>query len=105
MIRDVHIGIEAIRNSMDVIFAFTGEWIVVSLVPSAPWAVNEEELWREVWVSLGIGTQLVDVFVNVLQLRFSDGSLRISTKAFEMTDAVGKVQTALLAAWNFKKCQ
>jgi hypothetical protein len=102
LMRDCYIGIDAVRQSFDVILRYIGEWVSTALSPSEPWGEDELCSWRETWSVLGQSSEVVALLCE-LQLRHADGRLRVSSRAAEAGDIVSKVVAAVLFVWRFQR--
>ena len=103
--RDVYVAVESLRNSMDLLSRYIGEWVALRLryTPRAPetWVTSQRQLWQ----ALGLEMETVEVLADDLQLRFADGVLYVSDQAPSVIgdDVVGTICACLLSAWRFRK--
>ena len=97
-IKDVHIVVESLRNSYDLLVDHLGKWIIASL-SFEDWEFPHQ---RELWTALGLEPARVDEFVD-LQLRFHEGRLKVAASRQDDPNLLESVSTCLLHAWRFRK--
>ena len=95
---DVHIVIESLRNSYDLLVVHLGNWIITSL-SFEDWDFQHQ---RELWTLLGLEPDRVDEFV-ALQLRFHGGRLKVDASYRDSPNLLESISTCLLHAWRFRK--
>ena len=97
-LKDVHIVIESLRNSYDLLVVHLGNWIITSL-SFEDWDFQHQ---RELWTLLGLEPDRVDEFV-ALQLRFHGGRLKVAASYRDSPNLLESISTCLLHAWRFRK--
>ena len=100
LLRDVFIGIEALRHSMDLVQRFLVEWVTEKLQFVSPRPASIEPR-RLLFASLDIDDETADVMSDQLQLHFSDGRLQVSNEVVGMPDLVDLIKTCLSSTFKF----
>ena len=103
--KSVYIGVASIRNSTDAILTYIGEWVSTSMQYADPLDPAEKQLWRTVWVTLGLKDDLVQLLADGLELRWIGGEHSSLAVARTATDGntISVVCSILLAVWNIPK--
>ena len=101
LLRDSYVSVEALRNSMDILIRYLGEWIALRLSFASPMTFEETERWRNLWQVLDVELETVEVLSEHLQLRFHEGRLLVSQECSSRPDLIGVVSSCLLSVWKF----
>ena len=103
MMRDTYVAVESLRNSADLLSQHMAAWVRarLRLVPprSAEWMDRQSQLWH----SMSVHLETVDVMACQLQLEWAGGELLVSQAAEVDGDLVEVICSALAAAWRFVK--
>ena len=102
MLTELHIALESLRNSFDVIVKHIGRFIAQRLEFADALPEQDLDPLRSLWFALGFNDEMVSMLVDVLELRWTDGKYIIS-KDVEGMASVSLVQTALLKLWRWKQ--
>eukprot|EP00971_Amphidinium_carterae_P280764 5573879-Amphidinium_carterae.1 len=100
MIKDLHIVIEALRNSMDSLGQNLARFVSEHLVPAID--VLDSEVLRQVWAALGQTDDALHFLVSS-QLRFENDQLLIHPDLADQPEAPELVADALLGLAKFPK--
>lgn len=100
LLKDIYIGIEALRNSYDLLQRFLGSW-VSQVVRFVEQPVSAEVL-AELWIALGISADMVEVLAHDLHLIWKDGFLEVDARLQGDSDLLEKVSGCLLYIWKWK---
>ena len=101
-VRNVHVAVESIRNSMDLIIRHLGLWITRSLRFGPPLTDDEISDRQCLWTCLGLEPDLVDLMSTTLQFHWGDGQITV-TEELRGTDCVGLISIALLSIWRLRQ--
>ena len=102
LLSEVHISIESLRNSFDVIVKHVGLFIAKRIDFADPLPRAEVEQLRRLWLVLRVDEDTADMLSDVLELRWIAGRYVVSIQVQGVL-AVSLVQTALLALWRWRK--
>ena len=99
-IHDLHIAIESLRNSFDLLHgnlkSFIGQALETTAEPFDAEAVSR------FWTLLGVAPDIVDLLAE-LNLHWSGGRLYVSAASMEHPDAIERISTAILHIFRFRK--
>ena len=101
-VRNVHVAVESIRNSIGLIIRHPGLWITRSLRFGPPLTDDEISDRQCLWICLGLGPGLVDLMRTTLQFHWGDGQITV-TEELRGTDCVGLISIALLSTWRLRQ--
>jgi hypothetical protein len=93
------IGIESIRNSFDIIFAYLTEWITCSVSRGPPF--NDDDKQKLACRTMLIRDDDIAILADELELRFPTGTLRVKAN-IAMADQIGNIRSVMLAVWKHK---
>eukprot|EP00971_Amphidinium_carterae_P346522 6488024-Amphidinium_carterae.1 len=100
MIKDLHIVIEALRNSMDALGQNLARFVSEHLMPATD--VLQHDVLQQLWAGLGINDDSLHFLVSA-QLRFQNDQLLIHPEFADRIDAPKLVADALLGLAKFPK--
>lgn len=103
LIRKVYIGTAAVRNSMDIILAYMGEWLREAVVASAPLGLEQKRCLAALWTFLDVDDDVIPMLVDTLELRCSSGKLYIRADSVHDGDLITILSAVLLAIWKVRK--
>lgn len=103
LLRTVFIGSCSVRNSMDIILAYLAEWVSVSIKFVAALDDSGKHDLRVLWRTLGVEEDVVQVLVDVLELRMDDRRLLVTAVGTHQQDTINIVTSALMAVWRARK--
>ena len=101
-VRNVHVAVQSVRNSMDLIVRHVGLWVARALRFRPVLTSDETNDLQCLWNCLGLEPELVDLLSETLQLRWRDGVLLVSEQ-LQGTDCVGLATNTLLTVWRFRQ--
>ena len=101
--RTAYIGLESLRNSLDLISKHVATWAVSNIRfvehMDVDWQTTQRKLWDLLDVHPDTASDLID-----LQLRFEGGALLVSDKLLtDQPDFMSLVVASLLNVWRFSK--
>ena len=102
-LRDLYIGIDSLRNSMELLHQHLAEWVVkvLEFVPHRPF--DTEEHRRNLWQSLDLDTETAEILAHELQYYFEDGKINVSTNNVGNPDVLDLIMKCLQSAWKFRR--
>jgi len=101
LLTDAWVGIESLRNSLDVLVSHMGLWVVEKRRYRAGWGSAEQHQWKRLWDALGVAPQTAQYLAETLQLRWEDGHLNVA-ESLAGQDTVGVITQVILSLWRFK---
>ena len=99
LLRDAYIAVASIKNSWSIITRNMCEWIALRLGFGDELPEDELEARRNLWVSLDVRADAVDVLVSTLQLRMVDGRIVVNRACAGDHDLVNLITDALKSTW------
>lgn len=102
LMKDMFIGCHACRNSFDVFSTYLAEWISGAVCYTEPLPDKERHQWQAVFVALGVHDTSLLLLLDTLEIRFSEGALRVSHRNCQHADVIGMVFRALMSLWKFR---
>ena len=99
--RDSWVSVASLRNSMDLLRKFAGEWVSTHLSYADPWSSAERDLWTTIWTSLGLEPDLVDNLAETYQVKFTEGRLFVTRKQEGNPALISELCSVLFAVWRF----
>ena len=101
LLRDAYVGVESLRNSMDLILGHVAEWAALRLSFKPEQTLAEIDARRALWQALDVEVETADILAETLQLDFEGGRLRVVESQSDRPDLVDLVTTSLLSVWKF----
>ena len=102
LLRNVHIAVESLRNSTDLLVRHVALWVNRHIRFVSPWATSQMQEWYELWTALGVEPDLCEILSCTLQFRWEDDAIFI-VKDQEGSDCVGLIMNVLLDLWRFRE--
>lgn len=103
LLRDAYICAESLRNSWAAITTNLCEWIALRLSFAEEMTMEGILEWAELWTSLSVEPETVEVLSSTLQLRFQDGRLWVAKSVQDDPASVSTIAAALQATWRFTR--
>jgi hypothetical protein len=102
LMRCIFIGVASVRNSMDVILTYLGEWVSLSLLFAPALDDAETPMWRSLWHTPGCEAYVIHLLVDVLEMRFRNDKLLVK-EGSPLGDCTNRICSTLLAVWKDRK--
>ena len=96
ILRDAFTAVAALRQSMDVLTRFVGEWVSARISFKVSIGFDEQETRRELWNALNVEPDVAQVLSETLQLWWSDGRLWLCNSQESNVQAISDVVACLL---------
>ena len=103
LIQKIHVAIESLRNSFDLLYTYLGGWIVDHLSIVDPAQLRPADELRAIWTTLGVEPEVVELLSADLRMTWTGTRLLVSATSFHQGGVVEKVSGALLSLWKFKR--
>eukprot|EP00972_Heterocapsa_arctica_P062545 9221496-Heterocapsa_arctica.AAC.1 len=88
LLTDAWVGIESLRNSLDLLVTHMGLWVFQKQRCRGAWGFDEQDQWKSLWNALGVLPQTAQYLAETLQLRWEDKH-PIVAEAFAGENMVG----------------
>ena len=100
---DVHIGIDALRNSTDLIHGHLGAWLlqVVTFVPHM--ALPSEDQLHALWLALGVAVDTLDFLSSTLRLHWDGSNLCLDERCRDRGALLEELSGVILELWSFQR--
>ena len=103
LVRDLYIGIDSLRNSIELLNRHMAEWIAQKLdfVPDRPYADGEYR--RCLWLSLDLEAETAEILAHELQFHFEDGRIKVTEQKVGDPELIDLIIKCLQSAWKFRR--
>ena len=101
MMKDMHIILESLRNSSNLIWQSLGAWLGEVLVFKPDTELPEAEVLELLWTALGVEPELVDLLANTFRLTWAGGQLQVAATCMSDPAFMEQLSATLLAVWQF----
>ena len=98
---DVHIGIEALRNSTDIIHGHLRGWLMKVVSFADPDSLPSEQELHTIWLALAVPVDTLDFLASTLRLHWDGEKLCLDGKCRERAGLLEELSGTILALWSF----
>ena len=104
-LKDAHICIESLRNSINLLQGHVGNFVAKNVHYVADQSIHTQDEMRAVWDALGVEPEVAELLSGTLQLRYNNSShrLEVAESAKDLPDLMGTIIACLMSMWKFKQ--